>query len=131
MGPVLLCSYQYRTAVLKKYLDKFRILSHIYLILIVIFGWVLFAITDISVVGQYFSRLFSFTGGEDWIFYLRNYGVVLLLGAVLSTPALKKVGEMAPKKMRWLSVPITLLVFLVCVAYLVDASYNPFLYFRF
>ncbi|MBC8584164.1 MBOAT family O-acyltransferase [Youxingia wuxianensis] len=116
---------------LKKYLDKFRILSHIYLILIVIFGWVLFAITDISVVGQYFSRLFSFTGGEDWIFYLRNYGVVLLLGAVLSTPALKKVGEMAPKKMRWLSVPITLLVFLVCVAYLVDASYNPFLYFRF
>lgn len=124
-------------AFLLPFLEKSRVLSRIYLLFVVVLSWGLFAVGlqalqtgDISKIGSLFGRLFSFTGGTDWVYYLRNYGVTLLLAGVLCTPALKKIYERL--KGRPLVVTAGLAaVFLFCVGYLVDATYNPFLYFNF
>ncbi len=116
---------------LKRFLDKHRLFSHLYLILAVILGWVLFAITDMNQMGVFLNRLFCYRGGDDWLFFLRNYAVILLLGAAMSTPWLRRFSEKHQKLARLLGVPFLLAVFLLSVAYLVDSTYNPFLYFRF
>lgn len=117
---------------LRPVLEKHLIFSHIYAAFAILMGWVLFAITDMGNLVIYFQRLFSFSGGNDWIFYLRDYAGVFLLGMVFSMPILNKIRDRLPQK--W-AMPARLLflipVLLISVAYLVDSSYNPFLYFRF
>lgn len=116
---------------LKPFLDKHKIFSHIYLLFAVIMGWVLFAITDMSKMGVFVGRLFRYTPGNDWMFYLRNYAVILVLGVLFSVPVLNKISAKLPSKLRWLEYLFLGVVFLLSVAYLVDSTYNPFLYFRF
>jgi alginate O-acetyltransferase complex protein AlgI len=114
---------------LKKWLEKNIILSRIYTILAILLGWMIFAITELKDIGIYFGRLFSLNITNDWVYYLRNYGIVLAIGILLSTPFLKKWYDRQENK-----VPrnlLSLLIFLLSIAYLVDAAYNPFLYFRF
>ncbi len=113
------------------HLDRHPCLSRIYVIVLLILSWTLFAITDLSALGQYFVRMFSFTGGSDWIYYLRNYGVTLLLCGFFSTPVLKNFYEKHLATRKWLTTLLLCGVLLLSVAYLVDATYNPFLYFRF
>lgn len=117
---------------LRPVLEKHKLFSHIYALLAIVLGWALFAVTDMGNLGLFFSRLFSFSGGDDWIFYLRDYAGVLLLGILFSMPVLNIIRDKLPKK--W-AMPIRLVflipVLLLSVAYLVDSSYNPFLYFRF
>ena len=117
--------------VLLKYLEKSKCISHIYVIVLLLLSWTLFAITDFSQLGLYFQKMFDFAGGVDWLYYLRNYGVTLILCCIFSTPLLKKLYE---KKIQYHPILKTVLlavVLIFSVAYLVDASYNPFLYFRF
>ena len=114
---------------LKKWLEKNVILSRIYTILAILLGWMIFAITELKDIGIYFGRLFSFSITNDWVYYLRNYGIVLVIGILLSTPFLKKWYDRQENKV--LSNLLLLLIFLLSIAYLVDAAYNPFLYFRF
>lgn len=116
---------------LKQILDKHRLFSHVYLILAVVLGWVLFAITDMNQMGVFMKSLFVFRGGDDWMFYLRNYAVVLVLGIIMSTPWLKNFSIRHKTLTRWFETPFLLLIFFLSVAYLVDSTYNPFLYFRF
>lgn len=111
------------------FLEKHRIFSRIYALLMIGMSWIIFAITDLSELGIYFSRLFSFTSGTDIIYYVRNYGVVLILGCVLSTPVLKGVFEKEKRRVPGLIASV--LILFLSVAYLADASYSPFLYFKF
>jgi alginate O-acetyltransferase complex protein AlgI len=89
----------------------------------------IFAITELENIKIYFSRLFSFSITEDWIYYLRNYGVILVIGMLFSTPILKKWCDRQGNKVLYNI--LLLIIFLLSIAYLVDAAYNPFLYFRF
>lgn len=113
----------------KKWLDKHVLLSRIYTILAILLGWMIFAITKLEDIKIYFSRLFSFSLAEDWLYYLRNYGIILIVGILFSTPFLKKWYQRQKNKV--LCNILLLLIFLISIAYLVDAAYNPFLYFRF
>ena len=113
------------------HLEKHRVLSHIYVIYLLLLSWTLFAITDFSALGAYFGRMFSFTGGLDWLYYLRNYGVVLLLCGFFSTPVLRNFYQKRLAEKKWLTTALLGVVLVLSVAYLVDATYNPFLYFRF
>ena len=64
------------------------------------------------------------------LYYLRSYGLIFLIAAVGATP-LPKLAVKKVKAVQWAE-PVVLLVLLVMVtAYLVDGSFNPFLYFRF
>ncbi|MCR5223310.1 MAG: MBOAT family protein [Lachnospiraceae bacterium] len=114
---------------LKNFLDRHPVIASVYAKLLIAFSWMLFAITDFHEIGVFFQRLFSFTAGEDALYYLRNYGVVLIIGVILSTPLLS--GFYEKIKNRIPGIIISLLLLFASVAYLADAGYNPFLYFRF
>lgn len=111
-------------------LEKHRIFSHFYLIFLILISWVLFAVTDFSSIGVYFSRMFSLHFSDDIFYYLRNYGLILAAGIFFSVPVCKKAGEKLEKYpvLRFAGMAVILIL---STAYLVDATYNPFLYFRF
>ena len=112
------------------FLEKHRIFSHCYLSILILISWVLFAVTDFSSIGVYFSRMFSFQFSDDILYYLRNYGLILALAIFFSIPACKRIGARLGKYpvLRFAGMAAILLF---STAYLVDATYNPFLYFRF
>ena len=112
------------------HLQKHAILSRVYILPMIMFSWALFAITDFSRLGEFFTALLSMRGGMDWVYYLRNYGFILAIGCVFSTPIVTTVVKKYPplKKLKY---PVLALLFILSVAYLVDATYNPFLYWNF
>ncbi len=126
-----------------KALEKSKVWRHAYVMLIVILGFVLFNATDVREAGQYIAAMFGFGGvpvvSAEFVYYLRSFSLVLLMAVVGSTPLPKLVVEKlaASKKpaCKWALViaePVLLVVLLLLTtAYLVDGSFNPFLYFRF
>lgn len=111
-------------------LEKSKVFSHIYLLSIIVVSWALFSVSDMGQLQLLFTKMFHFTGGTDWLYYLRNYSVIFVLAVFFSTPVLKKAYE------KWghhqlLKTGFLAVVMLLSVAYLVDSSYNPFLYFNF
>lgn len=126
-----------------KLLAKFpKVLQHAYAFLIVVFGFVIFAITDFGELGGYIGLLFSFAANTladtRFLWYLGNYGVVLVAACVLACPVYpwlcRKASALSRGKGTVLSVFAgagMLLLFLLSTAYMVSDTYNPFLYFRF
>lgn len=116
--------------VLLSFLERRPVLSHIYFTCAMMISWVLFANTDFTKMSDLFRKIFCFTGGTDWLYSLRNYGVTFLLAIVLSTPWLQPLFRRLEKN-RLLAVLMYGAILYLSIAYLVDSSYNPFLYFRF
>lgn len=114
---------------LKDFLENHKAIARIYSLLLIGLSWMIFAITDIKELGIFFTRLVSFDFGQDAVYYLRNYGVICIIGCILSTPALSGIYE--KYRRRPAGVIALLLIFALSVCYLADASFNPFLYFRF
>ena len=122
---------------------KHKIASHIIMPILFILSWVIFAISDFSRLGGYLGKMFGIGGvlaeGNpfDWLYALHNYGIIILLGVVLSLPVIKKAHEAAVAKFGYntavKTVETMLLagVLLLSVAYLVDSTYNPFIYWNF
>ena len=115
---------------LLKHLEKSRVLSHIYLIFLVMLGWALFAISDLSTLGELFGRLFSLKGGIDWLYYLRDYAVMFLLCILASTPFFKIAAQTVGKN-KVVRTVFLAGVLLVSISFMVDSTYSPFLYFNF
>ena len=115
---------------LLKVLDKHRIFSHCYTIFFLLIGWSIFAIVDMDQLLMFFNRLFIFRSGEDWLYYLRNYAGVFIISAIFSTPIIANMYKKV-RENKWIDMIILMSLFLISVAYLVDSTYNPFLYFRF
>ena len=111
-------------------LKKSKIISHVYLIFVVLVGWALFAVTDMAQLGQLLAKMFSFNFFGDFVYFLRNYGVILVVATACSMPIMNKLYDKINHK-KWLVTLLLTLILLASVAYLVDATYNPFLYFRF
>lgn len=112
------------------FLNKHRVFSHIYTIFLLLIGWTLFAITDFNGICEYLSKLFLYSNGEEWIYYLRNYGVSLIIAIIFSLPLVSMFYKKI-ENFKWIKTIILMGIFIISVAYLVDATYNPFLYFRF
>ena len=74
---------------------------------------------------------------ESFLYYLRSYAVVLVIGMIAATPLFKTmlIRLSDNKKIRYvinlIEIPVTILLLLTVTGYLVDGSFNPFLYFRF
>ena len=131
-GIVLLIEKLFLLDVLKK-APKWA--GHIYTMFVVMLAWVVFAHTDLSVALHYLSMLFgnasAFANGAT-LFYLRNNIVLLIVCAIACTPLTQKEnGLFSREKLRPYYPALILAGLLVCTAFIVDASYNPFLYFRF
>ena len=110
------------------------LVRHAYTLVVVVAGWGLFAIEDLRQCGAYLKTCFG--GGALWnagnFFDLRSYAVTLVILVIASTQLGKRVWSRLPERVDRILTPILMLgCLLVCTAYLVDGSYNPFLYFRF
>ena len=118
-------------------LDKLKkmpaIVQHGYSLLVVLFGWALFAIEDFSVLGNFFTSLFSFSVSNDIMYYVSNYGVLILIGISACLPIYSKLREALEKKNNMVHIydVCTVILFILSLAMLVNSTYNPFLYFRF
>jgi alginate O-acetyltransferase complex protein AlgI len=118
-----------------------NILKHTYTLLIVMLGFVLFNAVNMTQALGDIGGMFGFARvpfcNRETIYYLSSYGVLLVLGIIGATPLIKttvvKLTENRhTEKIMQVVEPIVLLVLIViCSAYLVDGSFNPFLYFRF
>lgn len=118
---------------LLKYLNQSQVWSRFYAMLVVLLGWVIFANENLSDLGAYLLRLFrfDFSGSVGDVTYaISQYGLVMLLAIIFSTPLLKRFYERFQTRAIFMGLSLTAL-FLICVSYLVDSSFNPFLYFRF
>ncbi len=120
---------------LLKKLEKVPVLAHIYALLVAVVGWMLFQLNSVGEVAHYWGAMFGASGiavtAAD-TFYVRSYAVILLIAAVAATPVPKMLFQHIPQKVRSILTPVLVALCLVLsTAYLVDATYNPFLYFRF
>lgn len=127
---------------LSKILDKIpKILRHIYVLFFVMISFIIFNANDIGQACHQICGLFGGNGemliNSYTLYYLRSYGVILAIAIIGSTPlvkiSLKKISQNnICKKIINILEPIVLIgLLLIVTAYLVDNSYNPFLYFRF
>ena len=125
-----------KTFLLKLLKKTPAVVQHLYTLFYLLVSWALFAVEDFGRMGVYLAAMFGSAGGglaDSAVgYYLRSYLPMLLVAAVASTPLAVRVWEKIPEKAVKIVLPILLLGGLtVCTAYLVDATYNPFLYFRF
>lgn len=111
-------------------LNKHKLISHIYTIFFILVGWVLFAVIDLNKIINFLKKMFIFNAGNEWIYYLRNYIIIYTIAIIFSTSFLKKIYNKFVKS-NIVDTIILITIFLLSIAYLVDSSYNPFLYFRF
>ncbi len=127
---------------LNKLLEKIpAVFSHIYAMLVVMIGFVLFnAESWAQCIGD-IKGLFGFAGlpfvTADTLYNLASFGVVMVIGIVGSTPLFKmlcaRIRENNAVKafVKPVETVVMIFILLLCTAYLVDGSFNPFLYFRF
>ena len=120
---------------LGRWLEKLPVaLRHIYTMMIVLIGWALFAVESMGRLGAYLSACFGGAALLDaaTCYHLISYLPMLVILTIAATPVGIKLWERLSERMRDILTPIMILATLVlCTASLVDASYNPFLYFRF
>lgn len=127
---------------LLKWLKKHPIAAHCYTIFFVLLGWALFAFDSLSQGLRFIGRLFGLGGvplaNSMAVYTLLSNLLLFLIAIVGSTPypsrAVKNLLLRGKKKEGLKTVIVcvgSMCLFLICVAYLVDGTYNPFLYFRF
>ena len=114
--------------------------QHVYTLFLVVVSFALFGVEDMAKLPAYLAAMFGAAQGgvinSDTLYYLRNYLPVLLLSFVAATPLVTNFAKrrLSPQnsKLGRVLLPVGMVAGLVlCTAYLVDATYNPFLYFRF
>ena len=127
---------------LTKHLEKMpSILQRIYVLFTVMISFIIFNANSIGEAWNNIIGLFGANGesliNASTVYYLKSYLVVLVIAIIGSTPLLKNIIEKLKiktnaNKIINLLEPIAMASILIIVtAYLVDNSYNPFLYFRF
>ena len=110
------------------------VFRHLYVLLIVMGSFVLFNAESLAQAASDLAGLF---GGvplvtQEALYCLRSYSLVLAVSVVGATPLPKRLAARIPEKAMAVLEPLALTaLLLVCTAYLVDGSFNPFLYFRF
>lgn len=117
-----------------KWLSRSNIISRIYVLLLVVISFVIFNAASVKEAFTYIGGMFGAGNyplvSNETFFYLKNYAVILLLCIIGATPIPKYVAQKV--KLLHFAEPVVLVVLLIIsTAYLVDGSFNPFLYFRF
>ena len=124
-------------AFLGKVLEKLpAALQHIYTLFLVLVSWAIFAVEDFGHMGVYLRSMFGMAPGgltnENVWYYFTSFFPMLIIAAVASTPLVTALWKKLPVKAVKVVLPVVILGGLIfSTAYLVDATYNPFLYFRF
>ncbi len=117
------------------------VVQHVYVIFTVLISFVIFSVENLADIATFVGGLFgvgtSALSTANALYLLDSYTVLLVLCVVASLPFPKKLykrfGETKTgQKLYTVLEPLTVgMVLVVCTAFLVDGSFNPFLYFRF
>jgi len=126
---------------LSKYLEKAKVINHIYVLFFVAISFAIFSATGIkdalSTVGGMFGAGSIPFVSESFVYNLRNYSGVLTIAILCATPLFSKIKDRFSKSKKVnnlfeiLEIPFLMLLLIITTAYLADGSFNPFLYFRF
>lgn len=119
--------------------NKPAFIAHIYTLIIIVVGWVLFEFEDLSLCFNYIKTMFGFNHvvviNTKFMYYFSSNFILFILLILCSTPLPKKIISKIKIKFKLQSavlIPLFyLILILISTAYLVNESYNPFLYFRF
>lgn len=124
-----------------KYLERSKILSHIYFAIITVCGFMLFHTEDLSLLPARLGELIGMgtTGFTDTAstFYVTSYLPTVIIAIIGATPLVKKLGEYLGTRTKLANAALigtqmcAYAMLVLSTAYLIDGSYNPFLYFRF
>jgi len=112
-------------------------LRRIYVLLIVIISFMIFNANTLAQAGRDIAGLFGFGGAPlvstEALYCLRSYAVLFVVGIVGATPLVRNTAHRLGQRpiSNILRPVIAAALLLVCTAFLVDGSFNPFLYFRF
>ena len=125
----------------KRQLERTHVVKHVYVLLLVTLSFVMF---NAGSVKEAFSQLGAMFGAgglplvsAESLYYAKSYAVTFLIAAIGATPLCKNVVSKLAETARGAQVlailqPVWLVLLLAaCTAFLVDGSFNPFLYFRF
>ena len=126
---------------LNKYIEKLpSIVRRIYTLFIIMISFIIFSGSNINESFNNIVGLFNFSNpfiNKFTIHYLKDYGLVLIIAIFLSTPILKntiiklKENKKINNIVNILDIIVLLILLVIVTSYLIDSSYNPFLYFRF
>ena len=120
---------------------RFSVPMHIYTLLFVMLGFVLFDAASVADAFKSFKSMFGFAGipamNAASLYYLKSNLVLLTVAVVGATPLPKRIYEKiggtagGSRVLAVLTPTATVAAIAVCTAYLIDGSFNPFVYFRF
>lgn len=135
-GGVLFVFLTLEKLLLNQWLEKSRVLGHLYVLVVVPLTWVPFAVADVKQIGIYFTRLFPFLGdtgavinANDYVKYMTDYWALFLIGILFATPIPSALYKMYGKK--WVGSAAVSLIMLLGIYYLTISTNNPFMYFNF
>ncbi len=122
-------------------LEKSKGLRHVYVLFLVAISFVIFSANNLGEAFLRVGGLFG-AGGIPFVsgtalYQLKNYGWLILVGAVAATPlpklAMARLGKtkLGAVSIGILEIPYLLFILVAVTAFLADGSFNPFLYFRF
>ncbi len=123
-----------------KFFEKNRLIGHIYVLVAVLLSFVLFRFNSLGEAVVDFKIMFGASdvafSGTETMYVLRSSVGLLLLSMIACTPlSLKVVNAWENSRfspiLTWLKPVALAAILLLCTAFLVDGSFNPFLYFRF
>ncbi len=112
------------------------LITRLYTLFAVVIGWVIFEIYSVTDALNFVGSLFGMSGSMSDTFtlnILHNYSIILIIAAITATGLPLKLWKKITnnKKADFLCIAGEITGMAACIAYLVDASYNPFLYFNF
>lgn len=127
---------------LGSYLKKMpRSISHLYVMLLVIISFVIFDAPNLSTSAERIRSMFGMSGlpftGVQSVYYLRSYLIIFVIAIIGSTDLPKRIiGRIRRTPFGAIALTgaepvVCVVLLLLTTAYLIDASFNPFLYFRF
>lgn len=139
-GLYFACLLLLEKLLLGKFLEKTKVFKYIYTLFFIIISFVIFNANSFNEVIVSLKNMFILNNLEfinyETIYYIRNYLVLIVSAIVLSTPLIKTcINKLKNTKIKLILdvvEPIFYLILLVIVtSFLIDSSFNPFLYFRF
>lgn len=112
-----------------------KAIKYIYTMILVLFGFAIFANTNFADIGQYIKNLLGggVTGFADsaFLYYFKSNLILLILSIFFSGPGFRRVMAYTEKKRPVINIAVCIVIFILSVGFLVSGSFNPFLYFRF
>ena len=125
---------------LKKYIDKTKVTKYVYTSIIVVISFLIFNANNTTEIITSLKNMFFINDipllGNETIYYLKSNLVLLIISIIGVSPLIKniyiKLNKSKYKKIVNVLEPIVVIILLTLVtSFLIDASFNPFLYFRF